>query len=171
MIERIIKTGSGHAVILENGERIEYDIVTLSEVIAYDDDEIVGKDVEGNVVRINVVDSNTRYYTPFRHESKRHEIQLCGECCWHESQNEDEEAVYESVFDFLRGCPEFDFIDDLVTYLIGKCIESRPADELSEELMHIMYLRDYEHACEEGYHYNARFEIVFELAKIAIGEF
>ncbi len=171
MIERIIKTASGHDVILENGERKEFDIVTLNEVIGYDDDEIVGKDIEGNVVRINVHDSSTRYCTPFRYENKRLEIKLCGENCWHVSQDEDEDAVYELVFEFLRGCPMFDYIDDLVTYLIGRCIECRPADELSEELMHILYLRDYEHACEEGYHYNARFEIVFELAKIAIGEF
>lgn len=169
MIKEITKTESGYDVFLDNGKRHHLDVVYMYKVIGYNDNDIIGTDAEGNLVRINTQTMDKEYYRQYQYEGKRHEIQLCGEKCWHVCQYKESEPVYDAVFEYLESCPEFDYIPDLVTYLIQKCIETHPADELAEELYRVLCQEDYPHAYlgEEAYlHLNERFEKVLELAKI-----
>lgn len=171
MIKQINKRETGYDIVVDNGDKLHYDVIFLCDVIGYNDNEVIGTDIEGNVVRIDVRNSDKEYYEAYRYKGKRLEIELCGERCWHESQDEDEEPVYDAVFEYLKTCPQFDMIEELVAYLIEKCIETRPVGEVSEELMQLFYNKNYRHAGEDDYHFNSRFEEVLELAKIVLNQF
>lgn len=174
MIIEIAKTESGYDVYLDNGNKCHLDIVYMHNVIGYNDNEVIGTDIEGNLVRINTQTMDKEYYKQYQYEGKRHEIELCGEKCWHICQYQESEPVYDNVFDFLRNCPEFDYIPDLETYLIERCIETLPANEVAEKLNRVFCQQDYYHACldEDQYiHFNERFEKILELAKIVTKQF
>ena len=57
----------------------------------------------------------------------------------------------------------------LTNSAIQKCIETRPAAELAEQLTQVFYNEDYPHAYEEdSNHFSSRFVVVLELVKIII---
>lgn len=173
MIKEITKTESGYDVFLDNGNKHHLDVVYMYKVIGYNDNDIIGTDAEGNLVRINTQTMETEYFRQYQYEGKRHEIELCGEKCWHVCQYKESEPVYDAVFKFLESCPAFDFIPDLVTYLIEKCIEALPADEVAEKFNRVLCMEDYPHSYlddEERGHFNERFEKILELAKIATNQ-
>ena len=169
MIKKILKTEDGYNVVTNNGGSDHREYVFLANVMCHNENEVIGTDADGNVVRINMNTLEKEYYKKYSYAGKYREVKLCGEKCWHRTQYVDEEALYDVVFDYLEGCPEFSTIEELITYLIQKCIETRPAAELAEQLKQVFYNEDYPHAYEEdANHFSSRFVVVLELVKIII---
>lgn len=61
--------------------------IYLSEIIGYNDNKIIGYDIEHNIVRINMTDSSTECYQKYEYKGKRYELQLCGYNCFCQCHN------------------------------------------------------------------------------------
>ena len=65
-----------------------------------------------------------RDFNKFEANYKRYPITLCGnQKCWYQCSNPDEEYYYAKVFDYLGKCPEFNYIPDLIAYLLYEYIK------------------------------------------------
>ena len=167
MMKKIDTVAYGYNILMDNNEIIHYDHFELTEILGYDDNIIIGYDVEGNLVQLDVEKSETFYYSRYECETKVYEIIISGTKLKYKCKNTDEISCYDAVFDYLKTCTNYSNIHELIEFLIEKCIEKLQAKDASQELTEILYL----HNEEEGEEYNtpACF-IVMELVKLITQE-
>jgi len=151
-------------VIVDN-EIHNYDI---HEIIGYSDNEIIGYTIEGVLIRVDTTTSDEVCYEPFKNECKTFELTLCNERCWCRCQDMDEEELYAKIFAYLESCPQFNHIDELITYLIKQCIEKLPSYEAARGVCVALHS-----GCQfddDSHPHSVRFEKVFALAEILVYE-
>lgn len=167
MIKEINKGENGFRITTDKGEFI-LDYCMMYEIVAYKDDVVFGKGDEP-FVALNVVTGEYELWTPFKVVYKCFEAELCGERCYYQCSTEFEEEVYEPIFDYLKGCPEFYYIHELEAYLISEYIKSCDAETAGNVLSE--FISNY--CSPEVYDgmickYNSRFEYVLQLAQVIV---
>ena len=93
MIKKILKTEDGYNIVTDNGGKDDREYLFLKDVMCHNENEVIGTDADGNVVRINMNTLEKEYYKKYSYVGKYREVKLCGEKCWHRTQYVDEEAL------------------------------------------------------------------------------
>lgn len=168
MIKEINKGENGFRISTDKCE-ILLDYCKMHEIVAYKDDVVFGQG-DGHLVSLNIVTDEYELWTPFKVEYKHYEVELCGERCYYQCSTEFEEEVYEPIFDYLKGCPVFNCIQELVAYLISEYIKCNDADTVGNDLSELFPPNYYSPEEYEGQicKYNSRFEYVLQLAEMIV---
>ena len=54
MIKKILKTEDGYNIVTDNGGKDDREYLFLKDVMCHNENEVIGTDADGNVVRINM---------------------------------------------------------------------------------------------------------------------
>jgi hypothetical protein len=170
MIESIRQADNGYYIRTDK-EEIYIDYIEIHDIIAYDNERIVGYNDDGKLAIMNTTTHECETLTKFEVNYKRYSITLCGnQKCWYQCSNPDEEYYYAKVFDYLGKCPEFNYIPDLIAYLLSEYIKLVDLETASE---HISYFLSPTYCPLEmesagDVDYNSSFEMVLQLTKLIV---
>lgn len=168
MIKEINKGENGFRITTDKGE-IFLDYCKMYKIVAYKDDVVFGHG-DGNLVSLNIVTDDYELWTPYKDKPyKLFEIELCTSLCYFQCETEDEEEVYEPVFEYLKKYQTCNYIQELTALLIKEYIKTREEEAgygLSE-----LFPPDYislEDSSNLRHKYNPEFEYVLQLARMIV---
>lgn len=170
MIESIRQSDKGYHIRTDK-EDVYLDYVEIHDIIAYDNERIVGYNDDGKLVIINTTTHECEIFTKFEVNYKRYSIMLCGsQKCWYQCSNPDEEYYYAKVFDYLGKCPEFNYIPDLIAYLLSEYIKLVDLETASENISYFLSPTycPLEMESAGDVDYNSSFEMVLQLTKLIV---
>ena len=138
MVEEIKKVENGYRITTDKGEFF-LDFSKMNEIIGFKDDVVFGHG-DGNLVSLNIVTDDYELWTPYKDKPyKLFEIELCTSLCYFQCETEDEEEVYEPVFEYLKKCPTCNYIQELTALLINEYIKLRMKKKL--DMVSLSYFR------------------------------
>lgn len=169
MIEEIKKVENGFSITTDKGEFF-LDFSKMNEIIGFKDDVVLGHG-DGNLVSLNIVTDDYELWTPYKDKPyKLFEIELCTSLCYFQCETEDEEEVYEPVFEYLKKCPTCNYIQELTALLINEYIKTQDEEEAGYGLSEL-FPPDYispEDSSNLHHKYNPEFEYVLQLARMIV---
>lgn len=168
MIKEIRKAENGFRITTDKGE-IYLDYCRMNEIIGHNGDLVFGHG-DGNLVSLNVVTDEYDLWTPYKDEYRLFQIELCNNLCYFQCESEDEEQIYETVFDYLKKCPDCNYIDDLTAHLISEYIRRRGIDDAGYGLSELFPPTYCSLEDDSDLHrkYNPNFEFVLKIAKMIV---
>ena len=138
MIENIRQVDNGYYICTDK-EEIYIDYIEIHDIIAYDNERIVGYNDDSKLAIMNTTTHECETLTKFKVNYKRYSITLCGnQKCWYQCSNPGEEYYYAKVFDYLGKWPEFNYIPNLIAYLLSEYIKLVDLETVSENISYFL---------------------------------